>query len=168
MDEIISLSVVKITRSGVIENPDLAKDIFQAHNIDYKEDAIMSVLSDKRDIKMKVVDQDQADFIILAIDATLFIDFELTIGCFYSQIDIMYNEKYLFKIYEFLNKFEKYSREVRFVVTNMDKLEFPQEENFIKDLIIENSNSYAIYPGDIHFDNEHEYKRLLADMCQRI
>lgn len=161
MEDIISLRFVEITPS---ETTDLINKIFQEHHVNYQSNEVMSVLTDKKQINMKVVDTDQADFVVLIIDASLLLEFEASIGCFSSQIHITYNEEYLLKILNFASEYPKYSRKVRFLITHVDELEFSDQENHIKELIMENSSSYVIYPNDIYFEGE--YKRLIADISQ--
>lgn len=161
MEDIISLAFADVIRP--FENTDLIKNIFQD---DYRPNKVMSVMTDGKQVSFEVNSEinSEIDFIILEINATLLLEFEVSMRCFSAEIQMRSNEQYLAKICEFVNKikFPYDSRRVRFLITNMNKLEFPQKENSIRTLIMENLGSYPIYPGDIYF--EYEYKRLIADI----
>lgn len=111
---------------------------------------------------MKVIDNvDQADFSIVLINATALINFEVSVRCFSSQIQVFYNEDYLFRIFNFA---KAYSKRIKFLVVNTDQLEITQNEQNIIRLIMTHSYGYPVYEGDIYFETE--YKRLLDDIYQ--
>lgn len=150
MDEFISLAVIEMTKYGPLGNPELATQIFKAHNVDFEQGKIMSVLIGTDHVNMKVIHSDlasQANFVILLVDVKII-------------------SKILSKVLEFANKFLNNPRKLRFILTNCklnSKKRDPQR--IIEFMLNYGSPSYHICPSDIYLD--FEYRRLLSDIVQK-